>query len=234
MSYIFQTVTSTGDEKTFFQTFVNALTAADSRITCNADIEREIGYSDVYISIAFGVADTLTFERNNYDTNHTYNIYSSRSGSQISSLRYSYYSYGKSDERQRSWSFEIISNDDMMFVFLYDYDGVKRKMGIGLALGDTKGSGYKADSNLPASLMTANYSFDGGIRANYTNMLNYGYSDVNPAMMQIIKGKSLISDGMYKLTINGLYDCSTVPYPAKITIGNRNYYSIDAHTMIEI
>ena len=130
MSYVNKTVSINGTEKDFIKAFANELTSADSRITCETDIDAEFANEDSshIITIIFDVSNcykiklirAVAINRATYQ----YNIQTVVNNVDKSSASLYFLSTMKTvtDIATRTFNFMLISNDNAIAILFGGYN----------------------------------------------------------------------------------------------------------------
>lgn len=245
MSYILKEVANYGTELQFLQEFIAAITAVDG-ISCITD-DLEVQFSDTNNTPSFALdingMDTLTFTRsdNLRSRNGEYKIFSTNySENYIFTL--SYGSYGDYNEiMTRRWKFIVIGKNHAFYIVLGDasesdffpFSNQGKKLMI-------TGNGIKSGTAYTSSYIeyVINSTFKASKINSYekTNRVNYLYSPTNSSSIEIIKNKAFVGNSNVNLEFvtSSLWDCSTIAPLSTLIIGNKEYFSLDEHTLIEI
>ena len=246
MSYLIKTVAVNGTELAFLQAFITAITAADG-ITCTTN-DLVTQFSDTSntpsFSLSVGGMDTLTFTRSealssstsNYkvaSANHTTGTYE-----HYLTFTGGYYDYD--DVGTRTWKFMAVGKGVAIYLALGGYNGtVTPPYGfkwLFVGSGAKNGTAYRSASN--TDRLPIADTFYASNLASYvkTDRINYRYSTTNPNSLETIHNKVFLdTDSVnFEFTAQNLWDCSTVTPYTSMVIGGKNYYSLDAHTLLEV
>lgn len=245
MSYILKEVANYGTELQFLQEFIAAITAVDGISCITDDLEAQFSDTDNTPSFALDIngMDTLTFTRsyNLSSRNGEYNIFSTNySEKYIFTL--SYGSYGGYNEiMTRRWKFIVIGKNHAFYIVLGDYitSNFYPVSNVGYKLMIT-GNGIKSCTAYSSS--SSEYVINSAFKASKinsykkTNRVNYLYSPTNSSSIEIIKNKAFVDNSNVNLEFvtSSLWDCSTIAPLSTLIIGNKEYFSLDAHTLITI
>ena len=242
MSYVNKTVSINGTEKDFIKAFANGLTSADSRITCETDIDAEFANEDSshIITIIFDVSNcykiklirAVAINRATYQ----YNIQTVVNNVDKSSASLYFLSTMKTvtDIATRTFNFMLISNDNAIAILFggynrtlpntYDYNVM---------------SYHEQDFNVIAYNLNSIASKAEYIRTDenhqgetykITNRLLYSrYEDV-----EIIESKPLVQNNIAVHDMKSVYDCSNVLAGNILSFEDNRYFSIDTNTLIKI
>lgn len=237
MSYQNTVITRNSTELVFLQAFISALTAADSRISCSSS-----GLTPVDGCYSF----TVTID-NDYDiefsrygrNNNSYSI--TYPGGSSRKIDFCMGNYDIDTTATRTIKFMVIANSESIILGFGSYDSasvpfefmeiktkdVSNQDVIITAYSSSYSSSYLIQSNF---LTSNNVSVKKTDRVPYTNDLN------NDASIEIIKNKVFILSNSNTKTLiaNKLWDTSTVVSNCQFSIDDKNFYSLDSHTIMEI
>lgn len=242
MSYVNKTVSINGTEKDFIKAFANELTSADSRITCETDIDAEFANEDSshIITIIFDVNNcykiklirAVAINRATYQ----YNIQTVVNNVDKSSASLYFLSTMKTvtDIATRTFNFMLISNDNAIAILLggynrtlpntYDYNVM---------------SYHEQDFNVIAYNLNSIASKAEYIRTDenhqgetykITNRLLYSRDED----VEIIESKPLMQNNNAVYDMKNVYDCSNVLAGNILSFEDNRYFSIDTNTLIKI
>lgn len=244
MSYISREVANYGTELQFLQEFIAAITAVDG-ISCITD-DLEVQFSDTDNTPSFVLdingMDTLTFTRDSKlsSANQEYRIFSTNcSEDNIFTLSHGGYG-GANTITTRRWKFIAIGKNHAFYIVLGDantsnffpFSNKGKKIMI-------TGNGIKSGTAYTAS--ETEYVINGAFKASKinsykkTNRVNYLYSPTNSSSIEIVKNKAFVDNSNVNLEFvtSSLWDCSTIAPLSTLIIANKEYFSLDAHTLIE-
>ena len=244
MSYLIKTVAVNGTELDFLQAFIAAITAADG-ITCTTN-DLAAQFSDTSntpsFSLSMGGMDTLTFTRsdalssstNNYkvaSANHTTGTYE-----HYLTFASGYLDYD--DVGTRKWKVMAVGKGTAIYLSFANSDGtVTPPYGYKWFFagnGTKKGTAYRSTSDC---LPIANSFYASGLESyKKTDRINYRYSTTHPNSLETIHNKAFLDADSVNLefTDQNLWDCSTVTPYTNMVISGKTYYSLDAHTLMEV
>lgn len=242
MSYVNKTVSINGTEKDFIKAFANELTSADSRITCETDIDAEFANEDSshIITIIFDVNNcykiklirAVAINRATYQ----YNIQTVVNNVDKSSASLYFLSTMKTvtDIATRTFNFMLISNDNAIAILFggynrtlpntYDYNVM---------------SYHEQDFNVIAYNLNSIASKSEFIRTDenhqgetykITNRLLYSRDED----VEIIESKPLMQNNNAVYDMKNVYDCSNVLAGNILSFEDNRYFSIDSNTLIKI
>ena len=241
MSYVNKIISINGTEKDFIKAFANELTSADSRITCETDIDAEFANEDSshIITIIFDVNNcykiklirAVAINKSTYQ----YNIQTVINNVDKSSAGLFFSSAMKfvTDIATRTFNFMLISNDNAIAILFggynrtlpntYDYNVM---------------SYHEQDFNVIAYNLNSIASKAEYIRTDenhkgetykITNRLLYS-RDEN---VEIIESKPLMQNNNAVYDMKNVYDCSNVTAGSILIINSNKYFAIDSNTLIK-
>ena len=241
MSYINKSVSINGTEKDFIKAFANELTSADSRITCETDIDAEFANEDSshIITVIFDVNNCYKIKliravAINRATSQ-YNIQTVINNVDKSSAGLLFLGATKfvTDIATRTFNFMLISNDNAIAILFggynrtlpntYDYNLI---------------SYHEQDFNVTAYSTNTIASKSEFIRTDEnhkgeiyktTNRLLYS-RDEN---VEIIESKPLLQNSSAVYDMKNVYDCSNVTAGSILIIDSNKYFAVDSNTLIK-
>ena len=242
MSYINKSVSINGTEKDFIKAFANELTSADSRITCETDIDAEFANEDSshIITIIFDVNNcykiklirAVAINRVTYQ----YNIQTVVNNVDKSSANLFFSATTKTvtDIATRTFNFMLISNDNAIAILFggynrtlpntYDYNLISYHeqdfniIACGTNTIASKSEFIRTDENHKGEIYKT------------TNRLLYS-RDEN---VEIIESKPLVQNNIVVHDMKSVYDCSNVLAGNILIIDSNKYFAIDSNTLIKI
>ena len=244
MSYVNKIISINGTEKDFIKAFANELTSADSRITCETDIDAEFANenSSHIITIIFDVNNcykiklirAVAINRATYQ----YNIQAVINNVDKSSafLYFSGTSKGVTDIATRTLNFMLISNDNTVVMFFGGYDRV---------LPATNNSSLMSYHEQNFNIVAYSNSVDTtasnsefirtdenhkGEIYKKTNRLLYSRDED----VEIIESKPLMQNNIAVHDMKNVYDCSNVTANNILLIDSNKYFAIGSNTLIKI
>ena len=244
MSYVNKTVSINGTEKDFIKAFANELTSADSRITCETDIDAEFANEDSshIITIIFDVSNcykiklirAVAINRATYQ----YNIQTVANNVDKSSasLYFSGVSKGVTDIATRTFNFMLISNDNTVVMLFGDYNKVLPTSNNSSLMSYHEQNfnivAYSNSINTIASkseFIRTDENHQGEIYK-ITNRLLYSRDED----VEIIESKPLVQNNIAVHDMKSVYDCSNVLAGNILSFEDNRYFSIDSNTLIKI
>ena len=242
MSYVNKIISINGTEKDFIKAFANELTLADSRITCETDIDAEFANEDSshIITIIFDVNNCYKIKliravAINRATSQ-YNIQTVINNVDKSSTGLLFLGLTKfvADIVTRTFNFMLISNDNTVVMLFSDYN-----QSLPNAYKYNLMSYHEQDFNVTAYSTNTIASKSEFIRTDEnhkgeiyktTNRLLYS-RDEN---VEIIESKPLVQNNIVVHDMKSVYDCSNVLAGNILIIDSNKYFAIDSNTLIKI
>ena len=243
MSYVNKIISINGTEKDFIKAFANELTLADSRITCETDIDAEFANEDSshIITIIFDVNNcykiklirAVPINRATYQ----YNIQTVINNVDKSSaaLYFLDVSKGVTDIATRTFNFMLISNDNTVVMLFGDYNqslpNVYKYNLMSYHEQNFNIVAYSNSINTIASkseFIRTDEKHKGEIYKT-TNRLLYS-RDEN---VEIIESKPLVQNNIAVHDMKSVYDCSNVTAGSILIIDSNKYFAIDSNTLIK-
>ena len=244
MSYVNKTVSINGTEKDFIKAFANELTSADSRITCETDIDAEFANEDSshIITIIFDVSNcykiklirAAAINRATYQ----YNIQTVINNVDKSSANLYFLGTTKpaTDIATRTFNFMLISNDSTVVMLFGDYNqslpNVYKYNLMSYHEQDFNVIAYSNSINIIASkseFIRTDENHKGEIYK-ITNRLLYSRDED----VEIIESKPLVQNNNAVYDMKNVYDCSNVLAGNILSFEDNRYFSIDTNTLIKI
>ncbi len=242
MSYINKSVSINGTEIDFIKAFANELTLADSRITCETDIDAEFANEDSshIITIIFDVNNcykiklirAVAINRATYQ----YNIQTVINNVDKSSANLFFSGTTKTvtDIATRTFNFMLISNDNTVVMLFSDYNqslpNVYKYNLMSYHEQDFNVIAYNLNSIASKSEFIRTDENHKGEIYKTTNRLLYS-RDEN---VEIIESKPLVQNSSAVYDMKNVYDCSNVTANNILLIDNNRYFAVDSNTLIKI
>ena len=242
MSYINKSVSINGTEKDFIKAFANELTSADSRITCETDIDAEFANenSSHYITIIFDVNNCYKIKliRNTIIGGNTYqyNIQTviNNVDKLSANLYFSSVSKAVTDIATRTFNFMLISNDNTVVMLFGDYNqslpNVYKYNLMSYHEQDFNVIAYNLNSIASKAEYIRTDENHQGETYKITNRLLYS-RDEN---VEIIESKPLVQNNIAVHDMKSVYDCSNVLAGNILIIDNNRFFAIDSNTLVKI
>ena len=243
MSYVNKIISINGTEKDFIKAFANELTLADSRITCETDIDAEFANEDSshIITIIFDVSNcykiklirAVAINRATYQ----YNIQTVVNNVDKSSANLYFLGTTKpvTDITTRTFNFMLISNDNTVVMLFGDYNqslpNVYKYNLMSYHEQDFNVIAYSNSINTIASkseFIRTDENHKGEIYK-ITNRLLYS-RDEN---VEIIESKPLVQNSSAVYDMKNVYDCSNVTAGSILIIDSNKYFAVDSNTLIK-
>lgn len=244
MSYINKSVSINGTEIDFIKAFANELTSADSRITCETDIDAEFVNEDSshIITIIFDVNNcykiklirAVAINRATYQ----YNIQTvvNNVNKSSASLYFSGVSKGVTDIATRTFNFMLISNDNTVVMLFGDYNKVLPTSNNSSLMSYHEQNfnivAYSNSINTIASkseFIRTDENHQGEIYKTTNRLLYSRDEDV-----EIIESKPLVQNNIAVHDMKSVYDCSNILAGNILSFEDNRYFSIDSNTLIKI
>ena len=244
MSYINKSVSINGTEIDFIKAIANELTSADSRITCETDIDAEFANEDSshIITIIFDVSNfykikfirAVAINRATYQ----YNIQTVINNVDKSSANLYFLGTTKpvTDIATRTFNFMLISNDSTVVMLFGDYNqslpNVYKYNLMSYHEQDFNVIVYSNSINTIASKSEFIRTDENHQGETYkiTNRLSYSRDED----VEIIESKPLMQNNVAVHDMKSVYDCSNVLAGNILSFEDNRYFSIDTNTLIKI
>ena len=243
MSYVNKIISINGTEKDFIKAFANELTSADSRITCETDIDAEFANEDSshIITIIFDVNNcykiklirAVAINKSTYQ----YNIQTVINNVDKSSAGLFFSSAMKfvTDIATRTFNFMLISNDNTVVMLFSDHNqslpnAYKYNL-MSYHEQDFNVIAYSNSINTIASkseFIRTDENHQGEIYK-ITNRLSYSRDED----VEIIESKPLVQNNIVVHDMKSVYDCSNVTAGSILIIDSNKYFAADSNTLIK-
>ena len=244
MSYINKSVSINGTEKDFIKAFANELTSADSRITCETDIDAEFANEDSshIITIIFDVSNCYKIKLIRAvainKATYQYNIQTVVNNVDKSSAGLYFLGTTKpvTDIATRTFNFMLISNDSTVVMLFGDYNqslpNVYKYNLMSYHEQDFNVIAYSNSINTIASKSEFIRTDENHQGETYkiTNRLLYSRDED----VEIIESKPLVQTNIAVHDMKNVYDCSNVTANNILLIDNNRFFAIDSNTLIKI
>ena len=243
MSYVNKIISINGTEKDFIKAFANELTLADSRITCETDIDAEFANEDSshIITIIFDVNNcykiklirAVPINRATYQ----YNIQTVINNVDKSSaaLYFLDVSKGVTDIATRTFNFMLISNDNTVVMLFSDHNqSLPNAYKYNLMSYHEQNFNIVAYSNSintiasKSEFIRTDEKHKGEIYKTTNRLLYSRDEDV-----EIIESKPLMQNNNAVYDMKNVYDCSNVTAGSILIIDSNKYFAIDSNTLIK-
>lgn len=244
MSYIEKSISFFGTELQFLQAFINAITAADSRITCTtndlaAQFETSTNTPTFTLSVSDSVNEiyTITFTRYGAlsSPGYKYMVSSSTYSGNIDFL-FSDNSYDYDVKATRTWKFSVMANSEDIYLKLARYDGNLNSPAIkflSIKNNTISAWAYREGST---SIMTSDFVSTGGQVYKKVDRLPYTYNSSDSTKIELIKSKTFVENSTTNRAFetSKIIDSTTVTADQIISINSTKYYALDSNTLMEI
>lgn len=239
MSYIEKSISIFGTEIEFLQAFINAITAADSRITCATDIEAQFAdpSNTPSFTLSVGGIYTITFTRDDIlsNTSYEYIVTSSTDSGNIGIL-FSGSSYYYDVKEIRTWKFAVMANSDGVYLKLAAYNAIlssPNKKWLSIKNNAISACAVGAGTT---SIMTSDFVSTGGQIYRGINRLPYAYNAADLTSVEVIKSKVFVENSTTNRAFETgkIIDSTTVTADQIISINSTKYYALDSNTLMEI
>ena len=243
MSYVNKIISINGTEKDFIKAFANELTLADSRITCETDIDAEFANEDSshIITIIFNVNNCYKIKliravAINRATSQ-YNIQTVINNVDKSSAGLLFLGATKfvTDIATRTFNFMLISNDNTVVMLFSDHNqSLPNAYKYNLMSYHEQNFNIVAYSNSintiasKSEFIRTDENHKGEIYKT-TNRLLYS-RDEN---VEIIESKPLLQNSSAVYDMKNVYDCSNVTAGSILIIDSNKYFAVDSNTLIK-
>lgn len=240
MSYIEKSISIYGTELQFLQAFINAITVADSRITCTTnDLETQFETSTNTPTFTLSVDGiyTITFTRDYVltSTGSRYVVTSSAyNGDLILYYSSSYIAYNA--KTTRTWKFSVVANSEDIYLKLAAYDGnLNSPNAKWLSIKNNTISACAVQFG-STNIMSSGFKTTGGQVYASINRLPYTYNSSDSTKIELIKSKTFVEGGSTNRAFetSKIIDSTTVTADRDISINSTKYYALDNNTLMEI
>ena len=240
MSYIEKSISIFGTELQFLQAFINAITAADSRITCTTnDLETQFETETNTPTFTLSVDGiyTITFTRNEVLSSYGYRyvVTSSTFGDYLN-LDYYPGSAAYNTKATRTWKFSVMANSENIYLKLARYDGnlsSPNKKWLSIRNNTISACAVGAGST---SIMSSNFVSTGGQVYTRVDRLPFTYNGSDSTKIELIKSKTFVENETTNRAFetSKIIDSTTVTADQIISIDSTKYYALDSNTLMEI
>ena len=247
MSYINKSISIYGTEKDFIKAVVNELTAADSRIVCETDIDTEFANDDTShkVKVVFNVNGCykLRFAREVKSQSVSYWFMEQVINDTVTNGAKVYYSnsnYSIDDVATRTWKMIFVSNDNAIAMIFGSYDSDikssykynvfsyhENDFNIVSLIPDEPSASKSA---LSAELLRTDESHKNEVYKISANRLNYSRGDD----VEIIESKVLFKSDVAEYDMKNVCDCSSVVAKNILLIDSLRYFAFDTNTLIKV
>lgn len=247
MSYINKSISIYGTEKDFIKTVVNELTAADSRIVCETDIDTEFANDDTShkVKVVFNVNGCykLRFAREVKSQSVNYWYMEQVVNDTVTNGARVYYSntlYNIDDVATRTWKMIFVSNDNAIAMIFGNYNSDMTNS-YSYNVFSYHENGFNVVSLIPnepaasksalsAELLRTDESSKNEVYKINVNRLNYSRGDD----VEIIESKVLFKSDVAEYDMKNVCDCSSVVAKNILLIDSVRYFAFDTNTLIKV
>ena len=246
MSYINTAVSTNSDEKTFIKTFVATLTqypnitavVPSGYTNFNQYIDAQFELTSGYPTFSLKLYDLELEFRRYYvipGSSSLYTVSTSLTSDSIS-LYFTATPYSINEVNVRSFKICIASNNSITYLSLGSHNStVLPFSAVGISLSSTNSACAVSTTGTTRAINSAFTDMNGNVITKI-DRCNYLYNASNATIIEVIKSKAFVTanSSSHAFTTTGLWDVSTVPAEAAINIGTKQYYALDAHTIMEV
>ena len=258
MSYAKSTVSVRGTEIEFIETFVSTLSAA-AKYSPSADSMISAYVPDGYESFSAYLA--AQFEQT--DTNPTFDIILGGSlhitftrpalvntstgyyGISVDGMNFtdtltwivfSGPSYLPTATADRAWKYSVAANANVVNLILGAYNTSDDSLPLSFIRINGNVNGSAVSSQLATRAISTNFKLDNSTLIKKVDRLLYTYDTTSLNSFEYINNKVFIANNASNrvLTATSLIDISTVAKEEKVEFADKAYYSLDAHTLMEV
>lgn len=256
MSYAKSTVSVRGTEIEFIETFVSTLSAA-AKYSPSADsmISAYVpdGYESfsAYLAAQFEQTDTnptfdiilggslhITFTRPSRGASSTgvYGISVDGMDFTSQSLVFSGADYLSHITADRTWKYSVAANATVVNLILGGYNTSDDSLPLSFIRINGNVNGSAVSSQLATRAISTNFKLDNSTLIKKVDRLLYTYDTTSLNSFEYINNKVFIANNASNrvLTATSLIDISTVAKDEKVEFADKAYYSLDAHTLMEV
>lgn len=252
MSYVNTAVSMISDEKTFITTFIDSITSSNSHITRTSS---ESTCEDIYDAATGTPTFTLkidnnfelVFRRDDDVSNGSYeyyidinNLLRNTQEQSTLSLMFSDSSFAANDNIQRTWKYQIASNNKTLFLSIGAYnvtmpsDPTLNLISVFDSL-SVNATAY-ADSGHLA--INNSFYFSNNTSGVIFDRLQYIYNSADSTEIEIIRNKIALLDNYSPSTraniISGIYDCSKLNVVMQpLIVGTDTYFGLNQYTIMQ-
>ena len=258
MSYAKSTVSVRGTEIEFIETFVSTLSAA-AKYSPSADSMISAYVPDGYESFSAYLA--AQFEQT--DTNPTFDIILGGSlhitftRPSLAGIGATYYSISvdgmdftgtttwiafsgngitPSVIGDRAWKYSVAANATVVNLILGGYNTSDDSLPLSFIRINGNVNGSAVSSQLATRAISTNFKLDNSTLIKKVDRLLYTYDTTSLNSFEYINNKVFLANNASNrvLTATSLIDISTVAKEEKVEFADKAYYSLDAHTLMEV
>ena len=240
MSYIEKSISIFGTELQFLQAFINAITAADSRITCTTnDLETQFADDSNTPTFTLSVDGiyTITFTRGYKLSSSDYRYVVTSSTFDGDLLLYYYSgSAAYNATATRTWKFSVVANSEDIYLKLTRYDGNLNSpvtKWLSIKNNAISACGWNTGTY---NIMSSGFVSTGGQVYTRVDRLPYTYNAADLTKLEVIKSKTFVENSTTNRAFetDKVIDSTTVTADRIISIDSTKYYALDSNTLMEI
>ena len=245
MSYFRKTIAVRSEELAFLQAFIHGVTASDSRIVCPTDDLAE-QFEDTsntpHFTLVIDGTVSLQFTRSSDLTNRLdyYTIEESRHRFTAFGLWIGSGAVHYDETYVRTWKCSVMSSEKVLRIDFGSYhtDMTNPDLSVMVIKGENESASavsvYSSGVTPPA--VAGTFYFSDQVPLKKVDRLPYVYQPHQAAEMELIKNKVFVVQDTANraFATDGLYDIPAVTPNTVLNIGGRSYYSLDAHTLMEV
>lgn len=253
MSYAKSTVSVRGTEIEFIETFVSTLSAA-AKYSPSADSMISAYVPDGYESFSAYLA--AQFEQS--DTKPTFDIilggslhitFTRQTLAGVGATYYSILVDGMNEPQlsfglpylptvtaDRAWKYSVAANANVVNLILGSYNTSDDSLPLSFIRINGNVNGSAVSSQLATRAISTNFKLDNSTLIKKVDRLLYTYDTTSLNSFEYINNKVFIASNASNrvLTATSLIDISTVAKEEKVEFADKAYYSLDAHTLMEV
>lgn len=256
MSYAKSTVSVRGTEIEFIETFVSTLSAAakyspsaDSMISAyvpdgyesfSAYLAAQLEQIDTFptFDIILGGSLHVTFTRQNKSNDSAvyYTVAVDGMDFTLKSLVFGGTSNLPTDTVDRAWKYSVAANATVVNLILGGYNTSDDSLPLSFIRINGNVNGSAVSSDLATRAISTNFKLDNSTLIKKADRLLYTYDTTSLNSFEYINNKVFIANNSSNrvLTTTSLIDISTVAKEEKVEFADKAYYSLDAHTLMEV
>lgn len=256
MSYAKSTVSVRGTEIEFIETFVRTLSAAakyspsaDSMISAyvpdgyesfSAYLAAQLEQTDTYptFDIILGGGLHVTFTRAGQSNSIATYYMVTVDGMDFTSQRLAFSGASRlpTDTADRAWKYSVAANATVVNLILGGYNTSDDRLPLSFIRINGNVNGSAVSSDLATRAISTNFKLDNSTLIKKADRLLYTYDTTSLNSFEYINNKVFIANNASSrvLTTTSLIDISTVAKEEKVEFADKAYYSLDAHTLMEV
>lgn len=260
MSYAKSTVSVRGTEIEFIETFVSTLSAAakyspsaDSMISAyvpdgyesfSAYLAAQFEQTDTYptFDIILGGSLHITFTRPSLAgagagvAHYRISVDGMDFTGTTTSILFSGNGYTPSAIGDRTWKYSVAANANVVNLILGGYNTSDDSLPLSFIRINGNVNGSAVSSALATRAISTNFKLDNSTLIKKVDRLLYTYDTTSLNSFEYINNKVFIANNASNrvLTATSLIDISTVAKEEKVEFADKAYYSLDAHTLMEV